>query len=153
MELDDIQAKPGSKRSRKRVGRGHGSGLGKTCGRGQKGQKARGSVPRGFQGGQTPLYMRLPTLRGISNKSHNIGIFRKKFATINVGQLERFEDGADVTPELLREQGIVKKLHDGLKVLGQGDLGKALTVRAHAFSASAREKIEKSGGVAEVIEG
>lgn len=153
MDLDRLQPRAGNRKSRKRVGRGHGSGDGKTCGRGQKGQRARGTVPRGFQGGQTPLYMRLPMLRGKSNKSHNIGIFRKRFATVNVDQLARFEAGAEVTPELLLSEGIVKKLHSGLKVLGVGESPENITVRAHAFSASAREKIEKAGGVAEVIDG
>lgn len=151
MDLDDIRGTADRKR-RKRVGRGHGSGWEKTSGRGQKGQKSRTSVPPGFQGGQNPLFMRLPHLRGISNKSHNIGIFRKRHATINVGELSRFDADTEVTPELLMERRIVKKLQDGLKVLGEGELDKALTVRAHAFSASAREKIEKAGGVAEVIE-
>ena len=150
MDLGNLNRPDGSKR-RRRVGRGHGSGAGKTSGRGQKGQRARTSIPPGFQGGQTPLYMQLPTRRGVSNKAHNIGIFRKRFATINVGQLVRFEAGTEVTPELLKELGIVKKLGDGLKVLGEGDIDRALTVRAHAFSASAREKLEQAGGVAEVI--
>ena len=152
MDLSNLKSNPGAKRRRKRVGRGHGSGDGKTCGRGQKGQNARTSVPAGFEGGQTPLYMRLPMLRGKSNKAHNIGIFRKAIATINVGQLSRLESGAEVTPELLVERRIVKKIGDGLKVLGEGDLDRPLTVKAHALSASARDKIEKSGGVAEVIE-
>jgi large subunit ribosomal protein L15 len=149
MDLNSLQGS--SRKSRKRVGRGHASGTGKTSGRGMKGQKARNKVARGFQGGQNPLYMRLPTLRGISNKSHNIGIFRKRFATINVADLDRFEAGAEVTPELLKSKGIVKKLHDGLKVLGEGEIAKALTVKAQAFSAAARTKIEQAGGTAEVI--
>lgn len=140
-----------SRKDRKRVGRGHGSGWGKTSGRGQKGQKARYPVARGFEGGQTKLYMRLPMRRGLSNKSHNIGIFRKEFATLNVGDLCRFEPATVVTPELLVECRAIKKLGDGLKILGDGELDRALTVRAHAFSATAREKIEKAGGSAEVI--
>lgn len=151
MDLSDVKGTVNNRR-RRRVGRGHGSGRGKTSGRGQKGQRARTTVPRGFQGGQTPLYMRLPTLRGISNKAHNIGIFRKRYATVNVGQLARFEADTEVTPELLKQAGLVKKLRDGLKVLGEGDLDRALTVRAHAFSASAREKVERAGGVVEVID-
>ena len=95
--------------------------------------------------------MRLPTLRGISNKSHNIGIFRKRFAIVNVATLAGFEAGTEVTPELLVETGVVKKLLDGLKVLGEGELNHALTVKANAFSASARAKIENAGGTAEVI--
>jgi large subunit ribosomal protein L15 len=149
--MDLSTLKPNDRKIRNRVGRGHGSGNGKTSGRGQKGFKARYSVARGFEGGQNKLYMRLPMMRGLSNKSHNIGIFRKEIAIINVGQLVRFEEGTEVTPELLMSQGLVKKLGDGLKVLGEGSLDKALTVKAHAFSASAREKLEKAGGVAEVI--
>lgn len=150
MDLSSLQGTV-NRKSRKRVGRGHGSGNGKTAGRGQKGQKARTSVARGFQGGQNPLYMRLPHLRGISNKSHNIGIFRKSLAAVNVSALVRFEAGTVVTPELLVAEGVVKKLGDGLKVLGGGELDRALTVRANAFSVSARDKIEKAGGTAEVI--
>ena len=140
------------KKERKRIGRGISAGKGKTCGRGMKGQKARSKVRPGFLGGQTPLYKQLPMRRGISNKSHNIGMFRKRSATINVGDLGRFDADTEVTPELLLTERVIKKLHDGLKVLGEGELDKALTVKAHAFSASAREKIEKAGGVAEVIE-
>jgi len=149
MDLNNLQRS--DKKRRKRVGRGHGSGSGKTAGRGQKGQKVKTGIPPGFQGGQNPLYMRLPTLRGISNKSHNIGIFRKKFAIINVGDLNRFDAGTEVDPQLLKDLGVVKKLHDGLKVLGVGEIEKALTVKANAFSAAARDKIEKAGGTAEVI--
>ena len=110
-----------------------------------------GGVRPGFEGGQNPLYMRLPKLRGTSNKSHNIGIFRHEFAVLNVDDLEGFEAGAEITPESLVEARIVKDLKNGLKILGQGELSKKLTVKAHAFSASAKEKIEKAGGVAEVI--
>ena len=152
LDLGTLHPNPKGRKERKRVGRGPASGHGKTSTRGMKGQKARYTVRPGFMGGQNPLYKQLPMRRGLSNKSHNIGIFRKHFATLNVDELqERFEAGAEITPELLVEQRIVKKLGDGLKILGEGDLDKALTVRAHAFSASAREKIEKAGGVAEVI--
>jgi large subunit ribosomal protein L15 len=129
-----------------------GSGHGKTSGRGMKGQKARGKVRVGFEGGQTPLYRRLRKRRGLSKASRNIGIFRRQYAEVSVGRLEeRFDAGAVVTPEALVEQRIVRKLGDGLRVLGNGELSKALTVRAHHFSASARAKIEAAGGAAEVI--
>ena len=153
VDLGNLESNPAARKERKRVGRGPASGNGKTAGRGMKGQKSRTQVRPGFIGGQNPLYKQLPMRRGLSNKSHNIGIFRKFIATINVGELaERFpEAGAEVSPELLVEMRVVKKLGDGLKVLGEGEVGHALTVRANAFSASAREKIEKAGGVAEVI--
>jgi large subunit ribosomal protein L15 len=152
MDLTDIQPDNKSKK-RKRVGRGHGSGFGKTSGRGQKGQKARYSIPRGFEGGQTPLYKRLPKLPGQSNKAHNIGIFRKEHTIVNIRDLDRFDDGTEVTPELLQDIGMIGKLEDkGLKILGDGELDRALTVRAHAFSDSAVQKIEAAGGAAEVIE-
>jgi large subunit ribosomal protein L15 len=109
-------------------------------------------VARGFEGGQTPLHRRIPKLRGQSNQAMNIGMFRRRVAVVNVGQLARFEAGAEVTPEALKAAGVVKKLRHGLKVLGEGDLDVSLTVRAHAFSAAARQKIEAAGGTAEVIE-
>ena len=137
---------------KRRKGRGHSAGQGKTCGRGMKGQRARDTVAPGFMGGQNPLHKQLPTLRGISNKSHNIGIFRKRMSVINVGQLERFDAGTEITAEWLHAQRIIKKIGDGLKVLGEGELTKPLHVKAHAFSASAREKIEAAGGTAEVIQ-
>jgi len=152
MDLTDTGPNQARKTSRKRVGRGHGSGSGKTSGRGQKGQKARYSIARGFEGGQTPLYKRLPKLRGQSNKAHNIGIFRQRHTTVNVGDLQRLAEGTEVTPELLMEIGMINKLEaKGLKILGDGDLTTALTVKAHAFSNSAKEKIEAAGGTAEVI--
>ncbi|NLJ37025.1 MAG: 50S ribosomal protein L15 [candidate division WS1 bacterium] len=153
MDLTDLRPKRTNKAGRKRVGRGHGSGWGKTSGRGQKGQKARYSIPPGLEGGQTPLHKRLPKLRGQSNKAHNIGIFRKRHSTINLDDLQRFEAGTAVTPELVVEVGMVNKLEaKGLKVLGNGELQHALTVRAHAFSESARAKIEAAGGSVEVID-
>ncbi len=152
MRLTDVRPNKGRVKARKRVGRGHAAGQGKTAGRGMKGEKARDTVKPGFAGRDRPLYRRLPKKRGESNRAHNIGIFRREYAIINVGVLERFEDGTEVTPELLMELKIVKDLRDGLKVLGEGELTKKLTVRAHAFSASAREKIEQAGGRAEVIE-
>jgi large subunit ribosomal protein L15 len=153
MDLFDVKPHPKARKERKRIGRGPGTGNGKLAGRGMKGQNSRagGGVRPGFEGGQNPLYMRLPKLRGTSNKSHNIGLFRHEFAVLNVDDLERFEAGAEVSPEILVEARIVKDLKNGLKILGQGELSKKLTVKAHAFSASAKEKIEKAGGVAEVI--
>jgi large subunit ribosomal protein L15 len=151
MDLSRLTSHPKNLKNRKRVGRGPSAGQGKTSGRGMKGQKARTNVRPGFEGGQNPLFMRLPMARGLSNKSHNIGIFRKHIAIINVGQLERFEADTEVTVELLMAHGMVKKLGDGLKILGEGALTRALKVQAHAFSASARAKIEAAGGVAEVI--
>ena len=152
MHIGDLRPPPGAKKKRKRVGRGTASGHGKTSGRGMKGQKARGSVRLGFEGGQTPLYRRLRKRRGVSQAARNIGIFRRTYAQVNVGRLEeRFDAGTVVTPELLRERRIVRKLGDGVRILGEGQLTKALTVRAHHFSAAARAKIEAAGGTAEVI--
>lgn len=133
------------RKSRKRVGRGPGSGLGKTSGRGQKGQKARsgGGVRPGFEGGQTTLARRLPK-RGFTNFN------RKEYAIINVQDLNRFEDGTNVTPELLKETGMLKKQLNGVKVLGEGELEKKLHVTAAKFSKGAKEAIEKAGGTVEV---
>ncbi len=149
MGLHDLKPAKGSVRNRKRVGRGPGSGLGKTAGRGEKGQKSRSGFAHrpGFEGGQMPLHRRVPK-RGFSNQP-----FRKEFATVNLGRLEVFEAGTIVTPELLVKQGIVKQLRDGLKVLADGELTKALTVHAHRFSAKAKERIAGLGGKAEVLEG
>ena len=146
MRLDELQPAEGSKFSAKRVGRGIGSGNGKTAGKGHKGQNARsgGGVRPGFEGGQMPLYRRLPK-RGFNN------IFAKQYVAINVSELERFEDGTTVTAELLKESGVVSKTLDGIKVLGRGELTKKLEVKVAKFSASAAEKIEKAGGKAEVI--
>lgn len=146
MRLDELQPAEGSKFTRKRVGRGIGSGTGKTSGKGHKGQNARsgGGVRPGFEGGQMPLYRRLPK-RGFTN------IFAKQYVTINVCDLERFDNGTEVTAELLKETGIVSKTLDGIKILGRGELTKNLTVKVAKFSASAAEKIEKAGGKAEVI--
>jgi large subunit ribosomal protein L15 len=152
MDLSDLKPYPKSRRSRKRVGRGIAAGQGKTAGRGEAGQKHRYSIPPGFEGGQTPLYRRLPKLRGVSNAAHNIGIFRKEYAIVNVGSLaERFEAEGEVTPETLLECGLITKTLDGVKILGDGAIDVALTVRAHKFSASAREKIEAANGSVEVI--
>jgi len=147
MKLHELQPNEGSVKNRKRVGRGPGSGLGKTSGKGHKGQNARsgGGVRPGFEGGQLPLFRRLPK-RGFSN-----AMFKKEYAVINLDDLNRFNDGDVITPELLKELGIVKKQLCGIKVLGNGNLEKKVTVRAHKFSESAKSKIEASGGKVEVI--
>lgn len=146
MRLEELRPAVGSKGTRKRLGRGIGSGLGKTSGKGHKGQKARSGGGKGpsFEGGQTPLQRRLPK-RGFKN------INRKIWAEINIERLNDFAEGTEVTPELLITNGIIKKLEDGVKVLGRGELDKKLVVKAHAFSASATAKIEAAGGKAEVI--
>ena len=146
MNLQDLQPAMGSTKKAYRKGRGAGSGNGKTAGRGHKGQWARsgGGVRPGFEGGQMPLARRLPK-RGFHN------IFGTTYAPVNVSALERFENGTEVTTELLLETGIISKALDGVKILGNGELTKNLTVKAAAFSASAKEKIEKAGGKAEVI--
>ena len=146
MNLHELSPAPGSKRVAVRVGRGLGSGLGKTSGKGQKGQKSRsGGVKRpGFEGGQRPLYLRLPK-RGFYNK------FGKDYVEINVSVLNRFEDGSDVEPVMLIEEGIVKNVRDGIRILGNGELTKKLTVQAMGFSKSAEEKIIAAGGKIEVI--
>jgi len=145
MNLSDLRPNPGATHTSKRVGRGIGSGHGKTATRGHKGQHSSNTVRPGFEGGQTPLHRRLPRRRGFNN------IFAKEFAIINLSQLDTFEAGTVVTPELLLERRVIRELKDGLKVLGDGELGKALTVRAHKFSKSAVDKISASGGAAEVI--
>jgi len=146
MKLSDVTPGPGARRKRRRVGRGIAAGQGKTCGRGQKGQKSRGNVRPGFEGGQTPLYRRLPKLRGQTNRAMNIGIHRKHYAVVNVGQLERFDANAEVTPESLRAAGLVKGRRHGVRILGGGQLSKPLAVSAQGFSASAEEKIKAAGG-------
>ena len=146
MRIDELKPAEGSTFARKRVGRGIGSGTGKTSGKGHKGQNARsgGGVRPGFEGGQMPLYRRLPK-RGFKN------IFAKKYVTVNVEVLNRFEDGTEVTEELLKETGVVSKLLDGVKLLGRGEVTKKLNVKVTGYSASAKEKIEKAGGKAEVM--
>ena len=147
MKLHELMQNAGAKQTRKRVGRGMGSGLGKTSGKGEKGQKARSgvSIPATFEGGQLPLYRRLPK-RGFSNAQ-----FKIKYATINVSDLNCFDDGTVVTPELLKETGLVKNQLDGIKVLGNGTLEKKLTIKANKFSHDAISKIEKSGSKYEVM--
>jgi large subunit ribosomal protein L15 len=146
--LHNLKPAKGSVRARKRVGRGPGSGLGKTSGRGEKGQKSRSGFSQkvGFEGGQMPLHRRVPK-RGFSNYR-----FRKEYATVDVSRLEVFEAGTIVTPELLLQRGLVKKVRDGVKVLAKGKLGKALTVRVHKFSAGAAKSITDAGGQAETID-
>lgn len=145
MDLSSLKPAEGSVHSDFRRGRGHGSGNGKTAGKGHKGQKARSGATRpGFEGGQMPLYRRIPK-RGFTNRNH------KDIVAINISKLEMFDNGADVTIEALKEAGIVKNERDGVKILGNGELTKKLNVTANAFSASAKEKIEALGGKAEVI--
>lgn len=146
MKLHELKPAAGSTTAPKRLGRGIGSGLGKTSGKGHKGAKARsgGGKRAGFEGGQMPLVRRIPK-RGFTN------IFAIEYETINVERLEIFEDGTVVTPELLLQYGLIKKIRDGVKVLGSGEVTKKLTVKAHKFTGSAKEKIEAVGGKAEVI--
>ena len=158
MKLEDLKPNPGAKTRAKRVGRGIGSGHGKTSTRGHKGQHSRNTVRPGFEGGQTPLHRRLPRFRGFNNK------FRTDYEVVNLSDLNSFEAGTVVTPELLAEKRLVRKLTlsksedgtvtatDGLvKILGDGELDRALTIRAHKFSKSAQEKIAAAGGTAEVL--
>jgi large subunit ribosomal protein L15 len=147
MKLHSMYPSDGSRKTRKRVGRGTGSGLGKTSGKGHKGQNARsgGGVRPGFEGGQLPLFRRLPK-RGFSNAK-----FKTEYAVINLSDLNKFEDGAVVTPEILKDMGLVKNQLDGIKVLGNGTLERKLVVKAHKFSNVAKEQIEKLGGKVEVI--
>lgn len=146
MRLHELRPAEGAKKSPKRIGRGAGSGWGKTAGKGQKGQNSRsgGGVRPGFEGGQMPLYRRLPK-RGFTN------IFAKEYTCINVDRLNIFENGTEVTPELLLETGMVKKLNDGIKILGNGNIERQLTVKANKISKAAAEKIEAAGGKVEVI--
>ena len=147
MKLHELRPSEGAFKTSKRLGRGTGSGLGKTSGKGHKGQNARsgGGVRPGFEGGQLPLFRRLPK-RGFTNAQ-----FKTTYAVINLSDLNKFEDGAVVTPELLKEMGLLKNQLDGVKVLGNGTLEKKLTVKAHSFSEKAYKEIEKLGGKAEVI--
>ena len=144
MKLHELKPAEGSRQLRNRVGRGTSSGNGKTAGRGQKGQKARSKVRVGFEGGQMPLFRRMPK-RGFKN------VNRKDYAIVNLETLNKFEDGTEVTPALLVETRVVKDEKDGIKVLGNGELKKKLTVKANKFSASAKAAIEAAGGTAEVM--
>ncbi len=144
LKLHHLQPAPGSKKEKIRVGRGEGGRRGKTAGRGTKGLKARNTLRPGFEGGQTPLSMRIPKLPGFTNPN------KEEFAVVNLAALDVFDKGADVTPDELRSRGLIR--HRGrVKVLAQGDVDKALNVKAHAFSAAAKAKIEKAGGTTEVI--
>lgn len=146
MKLHELSKVPGSTKEPKRIGRGHGSGQGKTAGKGHKGQKARAGhgMRPGFEGGQMPLQRRVPK-RGFVNN------FAEEYATVNVGSLSKFENGAVIDVDALKAAGLVKKVYAGVKILGNGDVGKSLTVKAAAFSESAKAKIEAAGGKAEVI--
>jgi large subunit ribosomal protein L15 len=148
MELHDLRPVKGSNRNRKRVGRGHGSGSVKTAGRGTKGQKSRsgGRTRPGFEGGQNPIYQRMPYKRGFKNP------FKKEFEIVNLSAIAAFELDSPVTPESLYERGIIRGLDVPVKILGDGELSEAFVIHAHKFSASAREKIEAAGGTVEVIE-
>lgn len=149
MKINELKASPGARQSAYRKGRGHSSGNGKTAGRGHKGQNARsgGGVRPGFEGGQMPIYRRLPK-RGFNNKR-----FAPQYIEINVGDLERFAEGTTVDAALLKESGVISlpKVNDGIKILGEGELSKKLTVQAVRFTRSAKEKIEKAGGTAEEV--
>ena len=146
MKLHELRAVPGATKAPKRKGRGTATGQGKTAGRGMNGQKSRsgGGVRPGFEGGQMPLYSRIPK-RGFTN------IWRTEYTVLNVEDLNRFEEGTVVTPELIKEAGMAKQVKDGIKILGNGNIEKNLTVQAHKFSKTAVEKIEAAGGKAEVI--
>ena len=146
MKLHELSPAPGSKKTRTRVGRGIGSGLGKTSGRGMKGQKSRsgGGVRTGFEGGQMPIYRRLPK-RGFKN------VFAKEYAEVNVSSLNQFDDGVTVDPVALVEAGIIKNVLDGIRILGNGELTKKLTVKANGFTKTAESKITAAGGKVEVI--
>lgn len=145
MELSNLKPAAGSKHDKFRKGRGHGSGNGKTAGYGHKGQKARSGSPRpGFEGGQMPLFRRLPK-RGFKN------INTKEIVAIDIKNLEKFDDGADVTVQALLDSGIIKEQRDGVKIIGNADLSKKLNVKVNAYSAAAKEKIEAAGGTAEVV--
>ena len=144
--LHTLKPAEGSTHRRKRIGRGIGSGHGKTSTRGHKGNKARGQINPNFEGGQTPLHRRLPQLRGFKP------VNKKAYALINVDALqEQFEDGAEVTPEILLARGILRDIYDGLKILGNGEVSKKLTVRAHKFSQSAQDKLTAAGGTVQVL--
>lgn len=145
MKLSELKPEKGSIKARKRVGRGIGSGHGKTSTRGHKGDKARGSTKPGFEGGQTPLHRRLPKKRGFTN------IFKKEYAIVNLDTLAKQSEDT-ITPDILIKKGIVKDVKSGIRILGRGEIDRAITVRAHHFSKSAEEKIKANGGTVEVIE-
>jgi large subunit ribosomal protein L15 len=144
-QIQDLKPAPGSTHKRKRVGRGRSSGHGKTCGRGTKGEKARGKIRQGFEGGQMPLQRRLPKLKGFKPRN------RKEYQLVNVERLNVFTDGELVSPEALRDKGLIKETVKDVKILGSGELERKLTVKAHAFTAGAVAKIEARGGSVEVV--
>jgi large subunit ribosomal protein L15 len=149
VKQNNIAPAPGSRKARKRVGRGNGSGHGTYSGRGCKGQKARAGNNKtrpGFEGGQLPLIKRLPRKRGFTN------IFRTEYSTVNIGELNKFESGSEVTPEIMKAAGIIKSLARPIKILADGTIDRPLTIKAHKFSASARAKIEAAGGKVEEVE-
>ncbi|GAB4463592.1 MAG: 50S ribosomal protein L15 [Armatimonadaceae bacterium] len=150
MKLDDLQPAPGSVKRRKRIGRGPGSGKGIRSGRGNKGDKARGQSKLGFEGGQTPLHRRLPKQRGLGTgltaRGFNSGYFKTRYAIANISDLEDFEAGSEITPELLLQNRVIKDMLDGVKILGDGELTKVLTVKAHKFSKTAQQAIARAGG-------
>ncbi|HEY3284755.1 MAG TPA: 50S ribosomal protein L15 [Armatimonadota bacterium] len=145
MRLDDLSPAPGSRHKPKRLGRGLGSGTGKTAGRGTKGQHAHGHVRMGFQGGETPFYHRIPHLGGFRNPN------REEYWVVNLSQLEKLETGTVVTPDLLADKGLIRDLKQKIKILGDGELSHPLTVRAHKFSKSAVDKIQQAGGTVEAL--
>ena len=151
LTLSNLRPNSGARKTKKRVGRGIGSGHGKTSTRGQKGAHARDNIRPGFEGGQTPLYRRLPKLRGQGKGAMPLGPTRKFYSIVNLSQLSTFDAGATVDEALLRERGIIKGQSDGLRVLGNGEISKAITIRAGHFTASAKEKIEAAGGTVEII--
>ncbi len=151
MNLSELKPNEGARKPRKRIGRGPGSGTGKTSGGGHKGDKARGNTKPGFEGGQTPLHRRLPQTRGIAGKGGFNAPPKTPYNVVNLSALERFEDGATVTIDTLFETGLIGDLKNGVKILGNGELTKKLTVRATQFSKSAQEKISALGGTIEIV--
>jgi len=155
MKLHELAPPEGAKHSRKRVGRGIGSGHGKTSCRGSKGQKARNKVRLGFEGGQKPLYMRLPKHRGLGKGSMPTGMFKREYAVVNVSSLQKLAEtlpaGTPVTPEVLLESRVISKLNEGVRILGEGELKAPLTVFAHHFTQTAKTKIEAAGGKTELL--
>ncbi len=151
LTLINLKPAPGSRKKKKRVGRGIGSGHGKTSTRGHNGQHARNSTARGNEGGQTPLFLRLPKLRGKAKGAMPLGPTRKHYAIVNLSQLERLESGSSHNAASLRANGLVKGRWDGLRVLGVGEITKPLTIQASHFTATAREKIEAAGGTCELV--
>ena len=151
MNLSELKPNEGARKERKRIGRGPGSGTGKTSGGGHKGDKARGNTKPGFEGGQTPLHRRLPQRRGIAGKGGFNAPPKTPYAVVNLGALERFEDGATVTPETLFAAGLIGSLKDTVKILGDGELTKKLIVQAANFSKSAQEKITAVGGTTQIL--